>query len=100
MDAAGATLIWQAWNRTRPRNLLFRAENAWVFDNLAILPPKGSDARSKRTEKRVDFWRGAFDLLSASADVLALLGAVALDVAAMLHSHPTVKQDCRPASIR
>jgi phospholipid/cholesterol/gamma-HCH transport system permease protein len=86
IDAAGATLIWQAWNCTRPRNVLLRAEDVWVFDNLAILPPGGSDTSSKRAEKRVDFSRGAFDLLSASADVLALLGAVALDVPAMLHS--------------
>jgi hypothetical protein len=85
IDAAGGALIWQAWNRIRPRNLLLRTEDAWVLDNLAALPlerPVGStDARA-----RVNVLGSVFDVLLATADIIALLGAVALDSVALLRS--------------
>ena len=85
IDAAGATVIWQAWNRTRPSNLLLRAEDAWVLDNLAALPrEKPADSSNART--RVDFLRGVRVMLAATADIISLLGAVALDSVALLRS--------------
>ena len=85
IDAAGATVIWQAWNRTRPGNLLLRAEDAWVLDNLAALPhEKPADSTNART--RVDFLRGVRVMLAATADIISLLGAVALDSVALLRS--------------
>jgi phospholipid/cholesterol/gamma-HCH transport system permease protein len=85
IDAAGGALIWQAWNRIRPRNLLVRTEDAWVLDNLAALPlerPVGStDART-----RLNVLGSVFDVLLATADIIALLGAVALDSVALLRS--------------
>ena len=85
IDAAGATVIWQAWNRTRPGNLLLRAEDAWVLDNLAALPrEKPADSSNART--RVDFLRGVRVMLAATADIISLLGAVALDSVALLRS--------------
>lgn len=86
IDAAGATLIWQAWNRTRPVKLSLRTEDTWVFDDLALLPHGGSDLIVSRKRARVDLWSGVLSLLRASADGLALLGAVALDCAAMVRS--------------
>jgi phospholipid/cholesterol/gamma-HCH transport system permease protein len=86
IDAAGATLIWRAWNRTRPANVLLRDEDAWVFESLALLPGLNSDVVSSRERTRVDFWRGCLNAASAGADGLALLGAVALDSTAMLRS--------------
>jgi phospholipid/cholesterol/gamma-HCH transport system permease protein len=86
IDAAGATLIWQAWNRTRPSNLMLRAEDAWVFDHLASLPRVGADASSARKGTRINLWRSSLETLRAGADGLALVGGVALDGAAMLLS--------------
>jgi len=85
IDAAGGTLIWQAWNRTRPRNLLLRPEDAWVLDNLAALPPElPADSTDART--RVDVLRSLLDMLGATVDIIALLGAVALESVALLRS--------------
>jgi phospholipid/cholesterol/gamma-HCH transport system permease protein len=85
IDAAGATLIWQAWNRTRPRNLSLRSEDAWVLDNLSALPLEGpADSTDARTH--VDVLRSGLDMLAASADIIAMLGAVALDGVALLRS--------------
>lgn len=84
IDAAGATLIWQAWNCRRPPHLLLRVEDAWAFENLALLPGADSEVNSSRERTRVDLWRNSLDVLRASADGLALLGAVALDSARML----------------
>ena len=85
IDAAGAAVIWQAWNRTRPSNLLLRAEDAWVWDNLAALPrERPADLTNTRT--RVDFLGTVRDMLGATADIISLLGAVALDSVALLRS--------------
>ena len=85
IDAAGATVIWQAWNRTRPSNLLLRAEDAWVLDNLAALPrERPADTTNART--RVDFLHTVRDMLAAAADITSLLGAVALDIVSLLRS--------------
>jgi phospholipid/cholesterol/gamma-HCH transport system permease protein len=85
IDAAGGALIWQAWNRTRPRNLLLRPEDAWVLDNLAALPPElPADSTDART--RVDVLRSLLDMLGATVDIIALLGAVALESVALLRS--------------
>jgi phospholipid/cholesterol/gamma-HCH transport system permease protein len=85
IDAAGATVIWQAWNRTRPSNLLLRAEDTWVLDNLAALPrERPADSTDART--RVDFLHTVRDMLAATADITSLLGAVALDIVALLRS--------------
>ena len=85
IDAAGATVIWQAWNRTRPRNLLLRPEDAWVWDNLAALQPgKTADPTDARTP--VDFLRSVLDMLAGTADIIGLLGAAALDSVALLRS--------------
>jgi phospholipid/cholesterol/gamma-HCH transport system permease protein len=85
IDAAGETVIWHAWNRTRPRNLLLRPEDAWVWDNLAALPP-GQTADSTDSRTRVDVLRSVLDMLAGTADIIALLGAVALDSVALLRS--------------
>jgi phospholipid/cholesterol/gamma-HCH transport system permease protein len=85
IDAAGATLIWQAWNRTRPLSLSLRTEDAWAFDNLAALSsPKAGGSASERA--RVNVWQGPLEVLGASADVIRLLGAAVLDSAHMLLS--------------
>jgi len=85
IDAAGATVIWQAWNRTRPRNLLLRPEDAWVWDNLAALSlERAGDSTGERT--RADALRGVRSMLAATADIIALLGAVAVDSVALLRS--------------
>jgi phospholipid/cholesterol/gamma-HCH transport system permease protein len=85
MDAAGATLIWHAWNRMRPRNLLLRPEDAWVLDTLAALPQeKPADLTSART--RGEIVRSVIDTLAATADIIAMLGAVALDSVVLLGS--------------
>jgi phospholipid/cholesterol/gamma-HCH transport system permease protein len=85
IDAAGATVIWQAWNRTRPRNLFLRPEDAWVWGNLAALPP-GQTADWTDARKRVDVLRSVLDMLVGTADIISLLGAVALDCVALLRS--------------
>jgi phospholipid/cholesterol/gamma-HCH transport system permease protein len=85
LDVAGATLIWRAWNRTRPRNLSLRAEDAWVFDNLAALYSQATgSSESKRAH--IDLWHGPLEVLSACAAVISLLGAAALDTVRMLVS--------------
>jgi phospholipid/cholesterol/gamma-HCH transport system permease protein len=85
IDAAGATVIWQAWNRARPRNLLLRPEDAWVWDNLTALSlERAGDSTGERT--RADALRGVRNMLAATADLVALLGAVAVDSVALLRS--------------
>lgn len=86
IDAAGATLIWRAWNRARPTRLLLRTEDAWVFDNLALLPPGTPDLIAGGEGGRVDLWHGGLSVLRATAEGIALLGAVAIDCAAMLYA--------------
>ena len=85
IDAAGATVIWQAWNRKRPRNVLLRPEDGWVWDNLAALRP-GQTADSTDARTRVDVLRSVLDVLAGTAQIIALLGAVALDSVALLRS--------------
>jgi phospholipid/cholesterol/gamma-HCH transport system permease protein len=85
MAAAGATLIWHAWNRIRPRNLLLRPEDAWVLDTLAALPQeKPADLTNARTHG--ESLRSVIDTLAATADIIAMLGAVALDSVVLLGS--------------
>ena len=85
MDAAGATLIWHAWNRIRPRHLLLRPEDAWVLDTLAALPQeKPADLTNARTHGEV--LRSVIDTLAATADIIAMLGAVAIDIVVLLGS--------------
>lgn len=85
IDAAGATVIWAAWNRARPRKLSMRPEDAWVLDNLAALPlERPSDFADGRASG--DAFRGLLDMLAAAADTIAMLGAVAIDSMALLRS--------------
>jgi phospholipid/cholesterol/gamma-HCH transport system permease protein len=87
IDAAGATLIWYAWNRSRPNQLSVRTEDAAVFDSLAVIPSAMPDRRST-SELTPIAWFGRFGLKAwrSNVDILALLGAAAIDTAAMLHS--------------
>jgi phospholipid/cholesterol/gamma-HCH transport system permease protein len=78
MDAAGATLIWHAWNRIRPRHLLLRPDDAWVLDTLAALP-EDSPADSAGAGTHGELLRGVIDALAATVDIIAMLGAVAID---------------------
>jgi phospholipid/cholesterol/gamma-HCH transport system permease protein len=87
IDAAGATLIWYAWNRSRPSQLSVRTEDAAVFDSLAAIDSGVPDTRS--TSKLTPIaWLGWFGLKAwrSNVDILALLGAAAIDTAAMLDS--------------
>lgn len=87
IDAAGATLIWHAWNRMRPQQLDLRAEDAWVFDNLAQLASAATDTHAaSRLQILARLGRAGMDLVGAGADMLGLLGAAAIDSAAMLRS--------------
>ena len=87
IDAAGATLIWYAWNRSRPNRLSLRTEDAAVFDSLAAISSGMPDTRSS-AEVTPIAWLGRFGLRAwrSNVDTLALLGAAAIDTAAMLHS--------------
>jgi len=87
IDAAGATLMWHAWDRVRPEQLEVRAEDAWVFENLAQL--------SAAAAVSVPAWpyalltragRTAAEILGSGAELLGLLGAAAIDAVAMLRS--------------
>jgi phospholipid/cholesterol/gamma-HCH transport system permease protein len=85
IDAAGATLIWRAWNHTRPLSLSLRTQDAWAFDNLeALSSPETGGSASERA--RVNVWQGPLEVLGASADVIRVLGAAVLDSAQMLLS--------------
>jgi phospholipid/cholesterol/gamma-HCH transport system permease protein len=87
IDAAGATLIWHAWNRSQPSQLSVRTEDAAVFDSLAAIASGALDTRSTGEPMPVA-WFGRYGLnaWSASIDILTLLGAAAIDAAAMLRS--------------
>ena len=85
MDAAGATLIWHAWNRIRPRHLLLRPDDAWVLDTLAALP-EDSPADSADAGTHGELLRGVIDALAATVDIIAMLGAVAIDSVVLLGS--------------
>ena len=87
IDAAGATLIWHAWNRSRPNQLSVRTDDAAVFDSLEAIPPGMPDMRSTSVLTPIA-WFGRLGLRAwrSNVDILALLGAAAIDTAAMLHS--------------
>jgi phospholipid/cholesterol/gamma-HCH transport system permease protein len=87
IDAAGATLIWRAWNRSRPNQLSVRTEDAAVFESLEAIPAGMPDMRSASKLTPIA-WFGRFGLKAwrSNVDVLALLGAAAIDTVAMLHS--------------
>jgi phospholipid/cholesterol/gamma-HCH transport system permease protein len=85
IDAAGATLMWHAWNRRRPRQLSVRTEDTWVFENLAQLASAVQDiSQLGRTGMVARFRRTAVDILSTSVDLLGLLGAAAIDCLVLL----------------
>jgi phospholipid/cholesterol/gamma-HCH transport system permease protein len=85
LDAAGATLIWHAWNRIRPHNLWLRSEDAWVLDTLGALPEDGPvDSANAGTHRKL--LRGVIDTLAATVDIIAMLGAVTIDIVALLGS--------------
>jgi phospholipid/cholesterol/gamma-HCH transport system permease protein len=87
IDAAGATLMWRAWDRQRPQQLQLRPEDTWVFDNLAQLSraAAGFDAGG-RPPLLARLGRFGTVILSSSADILVLLGSAAIDSVAMLRS--------------
>jgi phospholipid/cholesterol/gamma-HCH transport system permease protein len=87
IDAAGATLMWHAWDRIRPARLEVRSEDAWVFDNLALLSDAARDsAAAARPPRLARLGGAAAGILGSAMDVLGLLGAAALDSVAMLRS--------------
>ena len=87
LDAAGATLLWRAWQRVRPAQLQMRAEDAWVFDNLARQSAAAVQLRRTGLRRLVSqLGRSAAECLSHSAGILSLLGAAALDSVAMLRT--------------
>jgi phospholipid/cholesterol/gamma-HCH transport system permease protein len=86
IDAAGASLMWHAWNRQRPRQLSVRTEDVWVFDNLAQLASATQDAvPGGRPGIVARLGRTAADILGTSGDLLGLLGAAAVDCVVLLH---------------
>jgi phospholipid/cholesterol/gamma-HCH transport system permease protein len=87
LDAAGATLMWQAWNRARPGQLALRAQDAWVFEDLAQVAAEAAATAVPRRPPLLAQWgRAAIGHGSSIADILALLGAAAIDTVAMLRS--------------
>jgi phospholipid/cholesterol/gamma-HCH transport system permease protein len=87
IDAAGATLIWYAWNRSRPNQLSVRTEDAAVFDSLAAIPSATAAAHSTAELPPIArFGRLGLKAWRSNVETLALLGAAAIDTAAMLHS--------------
>ena len=86
LDAAGATLMWHAWNRRRPPRLSVRTEDAWVFDDLARLSGAAADVHhSQWPQLMVLFGLTAAAIVGTTAGILRLLGAAAIDSVAMLH---------------
>jgi phospholipid/cholesterol/gamma-HCH transport system permease protein len=87
IDAAGATLLWHAWQRSRPGQLALRTEDAAVFDSLAAIATGALDRSSRREPLRIA-QLGLFGMriLSAGTDLVALLGTAAIDSVAMLYS--------------
>jgi phospholipid/cholesterol/gamma-HCH transport system permease protein len=84
IDAAGATLMWHAWDRARPAQLAIRPEDAWVFDNLATLgggAPALPPARHWPLLARLG--RAGIATWKACTDVVGLLGAGVIDSVAM-----------------
>jgi phospholipid/cholesterol/gamma-HCH transport system permease protein len=85
IDAAGATLLWHAWHRSRPGQLALRTEDAGIFESLAALA-KGALDRPARHILLPIAQLGALAMraLSAGGDLVALLGTAAIDGVAML----------------
>jgi phospholipid/cholesterol/gamma-HCH transport system permease protein len=87
IDAAGATLMWHAWERRRPEKLDLRSEDTWVFDNLAQLSrAAGASDTAARPPLLARFGEVGAAILSSGADILMLLGSAAIDSVAMLRS--------------
>jgi phospholipid/cholesterol/gamma-HCH transport system permease protein len=87
IDAAGATLMWHAWNQRRPRDLALRSEDAWVFENLAQLSAGAARIQiGGRTDVVAVLGRIGLGLLSTSVELLGLLGSAAIDGVVMLRS--------------
>jgi phospholipid/cholesterol/gamma-HCH transport system permease protein len=79
IDAAGATLMWHAWNRARPAQLAIRPEDAWVFDNLAKLAGGATVAHPAHGALLARLGRVGIATWEACADVVRLLGAGVID---------------------
>jgi phospholipid/cholesterol/gamma-HCH transport system permease protein len=87
MDAAGATLVWRAWNKVRPSAVALRGEDKWVFDNLAKLSELEADTQRPRiAPSPIDLAHAFAELLRPLRDTCALLGSVALDCISTLRA--------------
>jgi phospholipid/cholesterol/gamma-HCH transport system permease protein len=82
LDSAGAMLLWRAWGRSLPANLLIGPEHARIFERLAAADARPREpaaaalpfARIERLGVRaLGLWRHALD-------VLELLGRILLNL--------------------
>ncbi|MCU0805220.1 MAG: ABC transporter permease [Burkholderiales bacterium] len=83
LDHIGALLIWRAWNRRRPANLVAHPEHEALFADLAAIPQSGPERR------RVSFFEfvrslgdGAAAIAGGFVELVRLLGQVTLDLVA------------------
>jgi len=87
LDAAGAALLWQVWQRRRPAVLALKPEHEWMFDALAALPA-GELLRPAR-DMALPLLRiggAVLALADHAVAMVTLLGAVVLDALRLLRT--------------
>ncbi len=89
LDSAGALLLWRAWGRRLPTQLLLKPEHLSVFERLAaadVLPHPTPEA-PRRWQRTEALGQIALSAMRHVRDFIALLGQIALDVGHCLR-HP------------
>jgi len=80
IDDAGAMLLWRAWGRQRPENLLLRAEHEVLFERLYTLKARTAATAVRDWMSPVVMVGGlGWTLYDHLRDGVALIGRVVLD---------------------
>lgn len=82
LDSAGAMLLWRAWGRRLPKVLLLRPDHLQVFERIAKADgePKPGVAPQSPFAWIMAIGAAALALWRQSADFVALIGQIALDI--------------------
>ncbi|GJL71872.1 MAG: ABC transporter permease [Nitrosomonas sp.] len=87
MDATGAVLLWQTWNKKRPEHLLLRPEQENIFKRLEKLPSPPELAHRNFWQPLMTLGSSALSLWSHLIDTVILIGQLFIDIKFLI-THP------------
>lgn len=87
IDATGVVLLWQAWNKKRPEQLILRPEQENIFKRLKKLPAPPKLARRDLWWPLTALGNGILLLWTHVIDTLILIGQLLIDIKYLI-THP------------